>query len=87
MGIRRQDFHIHAAIQPSFSRPGHEPVQPGQRWQPWPAHPAYADEVTRWWPSDEKLVNATPAPMACNRESDLVFIPVLVKGALLNLSA
>lgn len=22
-------------------------------WQPWPAHPPFADEVRRWWPSDE----------------------------------
>ena len=22
-------------------------------WQPWSAHPPYADEVTRWWPSDD----------------------------------
>lgn len=22
-------------------------------WQPWPAHPPFADEVTRWWPSDD----------------------------------
>ena len=32
-------------------RPG-EPsaVEP---WQPWPAHAPFADEVTRWWPSDD----------------------------------
>ena len=23
------------------------------RWQPWPAHPPFADEITRRWPSDE----------------------------------
>ena len=22
-------------------------------WRPWPAHAAFADEVERWWPSDE----------------------------------
>lgn len=22
-------------------------------WTPWPAHPPFADEVTRWWPSDD----------------------------------
>jgi len=21
-------------------------------WEPWPAHEAFADEITRWWPSD-----------------------------------
>jgi len=29
------------------------PVEPWQQWQPWPAHGAFADEITRWWPSDE----------------------------------
>gem|GEM_PF-4296163 len=22
-------------------------------WQPWPAHEPFADEITRWWPSDD----------------------------------
>ena len=22
-------------------------------WEPWPAHEAFADEKTRWWPSDD----------------------------------
>lgn len=26
---------------------------PHQAWQLWPAHPAFADEIHRWWPSDE----------------------------------
>ncbi len=27
-----------------------ESVEP---WQPWPAHEPFADEITRWWPSNE----------------------------------
>ena len=60
---------IRLPIAPALGRPlsetatapalqhGHSPVRgeaPAvKRWQPWPAHPPFADEVTRWWPSDD----------------------------------
>lgn len=87
MGIRRQDFYVHVANLPTFAKVNSEAVQPSQQWQPWPAHAAYADEVTRWWPSDEKPVSASVTPIVCEREADLVFIPMPVRGGLLNLSA
>jgi hypothetical protein len=34
----------------SFSSP---PLEPADIWEPWPAREPYADEITRWWPSDE----------------------------------
>jgi hypothetical protein len=30
-----------------------ESATPRQPWQLWPAHPAFTDEIKRWWPSDE----------------------------------
>jgi len=48
------------------------------RWELWPAHPAFADEIYRWWPSDEqpaerpKVVIEDRKP---DRPADVVLMP------------
>ena len=66
-------------------------VQSCEGWHPWPAHPPFADEVTRWWPSDEKPPLTRESSWAyfadsC-RSSNRDYIPVPLIGGLLNLTA
>ncbi len=57
----------------------------GRRWEPWPASPIFADEVTRWWPSDE-FPPPEPAVVIENRLPDAppVYLDPSVRGRFID---
>jgi len=62
-----------------------QPMCAIEPWQPWSAHEPFADEITRWWPSDEVPCEKEIAilePSAGSLQPQLVLWPA--NGGLLD---
>ena len=59
--------------------------RPTETWEPWPEHPAFIDEIRRWWPSNELPPIQPPTPIEDHHPD--IPAPVIYRqdtGGLLN---